>query len=135
MTKRASMLASLPVMAALSSSRFSAHGPSNLMADWRPGISGARLRLADAEAIPFGHVTVLGALPTWLLWTIWPSTSSVALSASPCREKGVKVTLTDGAEPPEGKKALRISAASWKVFNVDLERSRPKRASCFQLQS
>ncbi len=49
------------------------------MADSRPGISGVRLRLADEDAVPFGQDTVLGVLPAWLLWTIWPSTSSTAL--------------------------------------------------------
>src|SRR5690349_22669803 len=99
-------------MVALSNRRFKAHGPSNLRAESRPGISGIRLRLAEPEAVLFGQVTVLGAFPVWLPWTVWPSMSRTALSASLFSEKGVMVIETDGTEPPEGKKALRISAAA-----------------------
>src|SRR6185503_16007003 len=135
MTKRASALPPLLVTVALSIRRFNAHGPWNFRADSRPGISGARLRLADPEAAPLGHVTVLGALPACMLWTVCPSTSRTALSASLFSDEGVKVIDADGAEPPDGKKAPRISAADWKAFKVDLARSRPERASCFQVQS
>src|SRR5882757_2557957 len=122
-------------MVALSNRRFNAHGPSNLSAESRPGISGTRLRLADPEAAPLGHVTVLGALPACALWTVCPSTLSTALSASPFSEVGVKVIDTNGVDPPDGKKAPRISAADWNAFKVDFARSRLERASCFQVHS
>ena len=43
--------------------------------------------------------------------------------------------FTDGVEPPEGKKALRISAADWKAFKVDFARPRLERISCFHVHS